>query len=146
MITVTRKLEFDAAHRVLGHEGKCRHLHGHRYVVEVTVSTRRGIMDELGMVVDFSVIKTKVGGWIDKNWDHNILLHIEDPLIKLNGMGSAIWGGREPYIFENNPTAERMAEELAMVVNNIFITDGLTLERIRVYETPNCWADWEKVS
>ncbi|MEE8246777.1 MAG: 6-carboxytetrahydropterin synthase, partial [Alphaproteobacteria bacterium] len=32
--TVTRRLEIDAGHRVMTHGSKCRHLHGHRYVVE----------------------------------------------------------------------------------------------------------------
>ena len=38
-ITCTRRIEFDAAHRVMGHEGKCKHLHGHRYALEARVAT-----------------------------------------------------------------------------------------------------------
>ena len=34
--TCTRRIEFDAAHRVMEHESKCRHLHGHRYAIEAT--------------------------------------------------------------------------------------------------------------
>src|SRR5262245_52482042 len=74
----TRKLEFDAGHRVLGHGGKCRHLHGHRYVAEVTCYAEE--LDKLGFVVDFSVIKTVVGDWIDENFDHNMILNPKDPL------------------------------------------------------------------
>ena len=61
--TCTRKLEFDAAHRVMEHESKCRHLHGHRYVAEVTVATSE--LDGLGRVLDFGLLKTELGGWID---------------------------------------------------------------------------------
>jgi len=68
MIRITRKIEFDSGHRVLGHEGKCAHLHGHRYVAEITVESAG--LDSLGRVVDFSVIKEKVGKWVDENWEY----------------------------------------------------------------------------
>lgn len=42
---------FDAAHRILGHAGKCGYLRAHSYRLEVTV-TATGL-DELGMVMDF---------------------------------------------------------------------------------------------
>ena len=136
MITITRKLEFDAGHRVLGHEGKCKHLHGHRYVAEVTVGYDLGL-DTLGRVVDFGVVKVKVGGWIDRHWDHNMLLRCDDPLWDA---GSKILT-RTPYRFESNPTAENMAKKLFEVAGNL-LTD-LTVIRIRIWETPNCWADYD---
>ena len=82
MPTVTRKLEWDSGHRVLNHGGKCRHLHGHRYVAEITVEATQ--LNDLGMVVDFSLIKERVGKWIDENWDHNFLAHPEDPILILS--------------------------------------------------------------
>ena len=36
MISVTRRLEFDAGHRIPDHRSQCRNLHGHRYVLEIT--------------------------------------------------------------------------------------------------------------
>ena len=38
MITCTRKIEFDAAHRIIKHENKCKMLHGHRYILEASFS------------------------------------------------------------------------------------------------------------
>ena len=35
---ITRRLEFDAGHRISTHTSQCRHLHGHRYAIEVTLS------------------------------------------------------------------------------------------------------------
>ena len=60
----TRRLEFDAAHRVLRHESKCATLHGHRYRVDIEVSAPKP--DSAGRAVDFSVLKTIIGGWIDR--------------------------------------------------------------------------------
>ena len=34
---ITRRLEFDAGHRIPNHQSQCRHLHGHRYALEVTL-------------------------------------------------------------------------------------------------------------
>ncbi|MHB8760606.1 MAG: 6-pyruvoyl trahydropterin synthase family protein, partial [Thiobacillus sp.] len=35
---ITRRLEFDAGHRIPNHGSQCRHLHGHRYALEITLS------------------------------------------------------------------------------------------------------------
>jgi 6-pyruvoyltetrahydropterin/6-carboxytetrahydropterin synthase len=54
-ISCTRRIEFDAAHRVMEHESKCKHLHGHRYALEATFVAPD--LDTLGRVVEFGVIK-----------------------------------------------------------------------------------------
>jgi len=60
---ITRRFEFDAGHRIPNHESRCRHLHGHRYALEVTLIgepvPEAGRSDE-GMVLDFSALKALV--------------------------------------------------------------------------------------
>lgn len=153
MITITRRFEFDAGHRVLGHEGKCRNLHGHRYKADVTI--RAPALDKLGRVLDFSVVKFIIGGWIDEFWDHNLILHPKDPIFQLDfGIQSptaAIQAlvGRQPYIMprETNPTAENLAEVLYKTSMQGFKTYGketrkLKITKVRMWETPNCFADF----
>lgn len=82
---ITRRFEFDSAHRVLQHESKCRHIHGHRYKLELTL--RCPNLDKLGRVLDFSEVKRAFGDWIDRYWDHNVLLNPDDPL-------TGLWRGR----------------------------------------------------
>lgn len=65
---VTRRIEFDAGHRITRHESRCAHPHGHRYVAEVTVAAPE--LDPAGRVVDFGVMKQILGAWIDEHWDH----------------------------------------------------------------------------
>ncbi|EER22473.1 queuosine biosynthesis protein QueD [Rickettsia tamurae subsp. buchneri] len=55
MIKCTRRIEFDAGHRIIGHQNKCQFLHGHRYVLEITIATNE--TDKLGMIIDFGLIK-----------------------------------------------------------------------------------------
>lgn len=160
MITITRSYEWDAAHRVLGHESKCKHLHGHRYKAELEVTAYS--LDVLGRVIDFGVIKDIAAQFIDQNWDHNIMLNSKDPLaliykdplafflsgsVKiLSHQQQSIFSGKAPYIFSDgrNPTAENIAHELWCILDGEFKRHSqgrAFIRRIRVYETPNCWAD-----
>lgn len=153
MPLITRRLEFDAGHRIHGHENKCANLHGHRYVAEITVSSPE--LDGIGRVVDFNVLKTIVGGWIDTYWDHNILLHPNDPILEMCDIfGSeakrSIFGRKLPYIMPvGNPTAENMVKTLATnaqaLLSRLSGEHGslYKVEAVRLYETPNCWADWK---
>lgn len=136
--TVTRILEFDAAHRVLGHESKCANLHGHRYKVEITA--RAEALDGIGRVIDFSVLKAKVGGWIDDKWDHNVILCDDDQrTIECAIMMPRV---KDPYCMATNPTAENMASYLLEVVCPfVLVGTGVIVTKVVVWETPNCSAE-----
>lgn len=154
-LSITRKFTFDAGHRIVGHESKCAHLHGHRYVAEVTVKGPN--LDALGRVIDFGELKLAFGKWIDANWDHNMILCKDDVLLALDNPTGVqkedIFHGKEPYIMPGgqNPTAENMAQELLVrlqIVLNRLVNQvkGTTNNRfyithIRLHETENCWAD-----
>jgi 6-pyruvoyltetrahydropterin/6-carboxytetrahydropterin synthase len=136
MITCTRKIEFDAAHRVMEHQSKCQMLHGHRYVIEATFISKE--LDKLGMVIDFGVIKEILGGWVDKNWDHNTILNIADKV--LGGEISKITS-QKIYYLKGNPTAENMAEYLLKeICPQLFLDKNITCQKIKLFETPNCYA------
>lgn len=138
IVTCTRRLEFDAGHRVVGHEGKCAWLHGHRYVVEVECAPAAGLgLDGVGRVVDYSVIKERVGEWIDSNLDHGLILWAKDALIiRFTGLQQKL------YRLPDNPTAENLAMHLLEVASQLLRGGtGVNVVRVRVYETPNCWAD-----
>jgi 6-pyruvoyltetrahydropterin/6-carboxytetrahydropterin synthase len=137
MITCTRRIEFDAAHRVMLHESKCKYMHGHRYVVEATFTAPE--LDKVGRIVDFGVIKEKLGGWIDTNWDHTTILNKQD---KPLGDAIAALTGQSIFYLPTNPTAENMADYLLRhVCTTLFAESELTCQRIRIYETPNCYAE-----
>ena len=137
MISCTRKIEFDAAHRVMNHESKCKYLHGHRYVLEATFAADG--LDNLGRVIDFGVIKERLGNWIDEYWDHNTILCEQD-----KDLGVVIEKQLSQKIFylPTNPTAENLADYLLRIVcESLFPESGVKCIRIRLYETPNCYAD-----
>lgn len=137
MITCTRRIEFDAAHRILNHESKCKMLHGHRYVLEAEFIAKE--LDELGRVIDFSVIKEALGAWIDDNFDHNTILSKED---KTLGDKIASETGQKIFYLGENPTAENIAKFLfEEICPKLFDSKDVKCVSLRLYETPNCHAD-----
>src|SRR5574343_1389443 len=81
---ITRRLEFDAGHRIPVHKSQCRHLHGHRYVIEITLTG--GIIQQdgdaaNGMVMDFSEVKHLARETIVDQWDHAFLAYRHDTAV-----------------------------------------------------------------
>jgi 6-pyruvoyltetrahydropterin/6-carboxytetrahydropterin synthase len=137
MIKCTRRIEFDAGHRVVGHKNKCQFLHGHRYVLEVTASS--STMDDLGMIVDFSQMKLVIKKWIDDNFDHSLILDERD-----REMGKKIsdWTGQKIYYLSNNPTAENIALHLKLeILPKLFGKNDFTITKVKLFETPNCFVE-----
>ncbi|MBU0551911.1 6-carboxytetrahydropterin synthase [Myxococcota bacterium] len=140
-ITATRRLEWDALHRVPRHEGRCRAYHGHRYTAEITCAA--DALDDRGRVVDFGVIKGEVGQFIDQRWDHTALLMRDDPDPAIPVIAKANEAlGRPVYWLDGPPTAENIAAELGRISAKLLEKHRVRVVHVRVYETPNCWADW----
>lgn len=140
LLTCSRRLEWDALHRVPGHDGACRAFHGHRYAAEIECAGR---LTDTGMIIDFGLIKSVVGSWIDAHWDHTALLWQDDPELAAKEIRRAnARYGRPAYILKDPPTAECIALELASVATALLIPHGISIRAVRVYETPNCSATW----
>ena len=138
MITCTRLLHWDMGHRVYKHEGKCNRLHGHRYCAEVTCKAAKHStdLDNLGRVIDFGEVKRVLGGFIDDNWDHRTMLLYEDPLVE------TLADATDHLItVADNPTAENIAKLILSIGNKTLACYGINVVRVKVWETPNCWAE-----
>lgn len=141
---ITTRLEFDAGHRIPNHKSQCRNLHGHRYALEITLSgdiISASDVSENGMVMDFSDVKQIARESVVDVWDHAFLVFKEDQVILdfLNSLPN-----HKTVIFSSVPTAENMAAEAFKILKSQYkdtYGNHLTLERVRLYETPNSWAD-----
>lgn len=115
MYELTVVVEFEAAHRIVDYPGKCNRLHGHNWVVEVTIKGNR--LNDLGMLYDFKELKKEVNLTIER-LDH----------VYLNEL--------EPFQIQN-PTAEYIAkyifEELA---KNPRLGGDLRVGSVKVWESP----------
>lgn len=137
MITCTRRIEFDSAHRILNHESKCKFLHGHRYALEASFVANK--LDNLGRVIDFGIIRDLLGSWVDENLDHNTILCRKD-----KNLGEKITAetGQKIYYLEENPTAENIAQHiLEEICPKLFAEKNVKCVAIKLYETPNCSVD-----
>ncbi len=143
MLTITRRLEWDAAHRIPLHESKCAAFHGHRYAAEIACAAPE--LDDRGRIVDFGVIKARVGGWIDAHWDHTAILMRGDPDPATQAIAASNEAhGRPVYWLDAPPTAENIVLELARISQELLADTGVTVVAIRLWETPNGSAEWRR--
>jgi 6-pyruvoyltetrahydropterin/6-carboxytetrahydropterin synthase len=144
---ITRRLEFDAGHRIPDHRSQCRHLHGHRYAIEITLTGT--VLDaagnpENGMVMDFSRVKQLAKQHIVDVWDHAFLAYRGDTAV-VNLL--AALPDHNTVLLDAVPTAENLARIAFAILDPVYRADygnQLRLERVRIYETPNCWADAQR--
>jgi len=141
---ITRRLEFDAGHRIPNHISQCRHLHGHRYAIEITLSgdiiTAEG-QSEQGMVMDFSDVKRIANEKLVDAWDHAFLVYRGDRVVS-DFLASL--PEHKTVILDTIPTAENLAQIAFGILDPAYrdtYGNHLRLERVRLYETPNNWAD-----
>jgi 6-pyruvoyltetrahydropterin/6-carboxytetrahydropterin synthase len=141
---ITRRLEFDAGHRIPDHRSQCHHLHGHRYAIEITLSgtvLAAAGEPENGMIMDFSRVKQLAKEHVVDAWDHAFLAYRGDAAV-VAFLGSM--PGHKTVVLEEVPTAENLARIAFAILDPVYrATYGnqLRLEQVRIYETPNCWAD-----
>ncbi len=114
MFELTIMAEFEAAHNLCNYQGKCNRLHGHNWKVEVTV--RGNQLDELGMVIDFTVLKADVNGIINQ-LDHYYL--------------------NELTMFQDqNPTAEHIAKYIYEALVPSLSKRHIALYQVKIWESP----------
>lgn len=166
MFEITRQIGIDAGHRVTHHGSKCRNIHGHRYTIECTLTSDNLVKEgeEQGMVMDFGFLKADMMELIDAPCDHGLILWNKDPLLnqvyglfarphrdysETNKAWSTEWDGGKLYLVPFVPTAENLARHWGELLQDVVIehTKGLAfVSRLRVWETPNCFADWTPIT
>lgn len=131
MYSVTKRIDFCYGHRLLDHNGVCKHLHGHNAVAEIEITA--GTLDARNMVTDFSDIKQRVKSWVDRELDHRMILCQDDPFVAvLQSMGEPV------HVLDGNPTAERIARLIFEVARG----EGLAVSKVTLWETPTSLATY----
>ncbi|RMD74012.1 MAG: 6-carboxytetrahydropterin synthase [Lentisphaerae bacterium] len=142
MVEITRIIEWDMGHRVPNHFSKCRNPHGHRYRMEVTVRgrlDRREGASTQGMVWDFGLLKKIMMERVHDILDHGFMVWEKDELLCdfFQGPAAEFRHLIVPFV----PTAENIAfwayHQIAP-----HLPQEIVLVRVRIFETPNSWADY----
>jgi len=114
MYLITVESDFDAAHCLRNYGGKCEALHGHRFVIRVTVGAT--VLNEIGLAYDFTVLKRHLNDILAR-FDH---AHLNDT----------------PPFTEINPSSENIATLIYDEMRSKIAQDTVSLESIEVWESP----------
>lgn len=115
MYEVTIRKSFSAAHILREIGGKCEGLHGHNFIVEVTV--RGESLNEEDLLIDFRDLK---------RWTHEVLEALDHKYLN------------ETEVFNGmNPSSERIARYINDRLADKVKTLGLNIARVTVWESEN---------
>jgi 6-pyruvoyltetrahydropterin/6-carboxytetrahydropterin synthase len=155
---ITKIYRFEAGHRVWTQnlaegrgaalsgkacppENKCRHLHGHSYIVEITIGSDTLEQD---MVMDFYHLKSAVKDLIDYKLDHSFIIDKKDPLYpEIKQL--ALKFGLKLFEVDFVPTAERLAEFIYKYLKAKFEEYGVKevcIVKVTVWETATSKAEY----
>lgn len=163
MISVTKTITTETAHRLIDYVGKCASIHGHSYLWEVTAQLEDGGVGANGIAIDFGDLKEAMRAKIYDEFDHALVLADADPLMKQvraqdapTGLRYAASGGKQKiFAFPGNPTAEHFASWAADKLQTycdwkhpdaVGSFAQIVITRVRVWETANSYAEWNKRS
>jgi 6-pyruvoyltetrahydropterin/6-carboxytetrahydropterin synthase len=143
MVTLNKIFTFDMAHALEFYPGKCRHIHGHTYILHVSVSGN--ILDSPGapldgMIADFTDIKQWVKSEVIEIFDHALVLRQNSEHANMN-WSETNWS--RILLTSYQPTCENIMLDIRDRLNKK-IADGLELVQLRLYETPTSYAEWKK--
>jgi 6-pyruvoyltetrahydropterin/6-carboxytetrahydropterin synthase len=137
-LKITKRIEFDCGHRLPG-VAKCSNLHGHRFALEVTLAGDA----ENGMIADFADVKRIVNEAVVERWDHAFLVWSEDVSVR---EFLATLPGHKTVITADIPTVENLARAAFGMIDEAMRKANVParIEAVRLFETPNSWADFER--
>lgn len=115
MFDVFIKTHFAGAHHLRNYPGNCEKPHGHNWKVQVTVRAHE--LDELGMGIDFKVLKQKVNAVVDE-LDHRDL-------------------NEHPAFLHQNPSSEHIAVFLYNELKEPLAHERYRLYSVTIRETDN---------
>jgi 6-pyruvoyltetrahydropterin/6-carboxytetrahydropterin synthase len=111
---------FSGAHKLAGYPGDCRKLHGHNW--NVTVILQANALDEIGIALDFKVLKKELNDVIDR-FDHAYLNELEE-------------------FADCNPTSENLPRIIYGKLSSRLNDGRIKVARISVEETPGSRASY----
>lgn len=140
MYIIQSEHSFDSAHFLATYDGKCRHIHGHRWRVIIEVQTDQLIKSGQleGMVTDFTDLKLDVKDLVD-GFDHGLIL--QEGTMRAETLNCLIEDGFHIISVDFRPTAENFAEYFYKKMEE----KGYHVKRATVYETPTNSAVYEKM-
>jgi len=140
IIRVTKEFDFEMAHALDCHDGKCHNIHGHTYGLSVTFIGEpidAPGMPKDGMVIDFSDIKKIVKDNVVDVFDHALVLR--DNSRFLASLDKKI--NPRLILVSYQPTAEKVLEHMIEIIQS-HMPDNMKLHSALLRETKTSYAEW----
>lgn len=139
-VRITKEFRFESAHALVGYDGKCKHIHGHSYILYVTVKgspIENNTSPKDGMLMDFTDLKKTVNELIINIYDHSLIMCREYPLSMeiANQYGNVI---NVPF----RPTCENLVIYFAQILDGALSKENYQLYSLRLHETASSYAEW----
>ena len=139
VIRLTKEFSFEMAHFLPGYDGLCSNVHGHSYLLHVTVAGSPSddpSSPKFGMVMDFSDLKKIVGEEVVGRLDHALMVR----------RGSVDPSSVEPITrrlveVDYQPTCENMLVDFAGRISRR-LPCGVRHVSLRLNETATSFAEW----
>lgn len=140
-IRVTKKFTFDMAHALFGYDGPCKNIHGHTYILSVTLKGK--VINDSnhpknGMVIDFSDLKQKIKKNVIDVFDHSLVLNAASPHTLLTEI---INNFEKVHYVPYQPSCENLLMDFVKRIS-LVLTDNVLLNNIKLEETPTSFAEW----
>lgn len=141
VVRITKQFRFEAAHALWNYDGPCKNIHGHSYLLYVTIKGHPvdNVEDpKNGMVMDFSTLKKIVHELIIDPLDHALLVNADTPHKRLAEDNLVIGKvALVPY----QPTCENMIVDFAAKISQA-LPPQVSLHSLRLHETTTAYAAW----
>ena len=141
-LTITKIFNIEMAHALWNYNGKCRHVHGHSYVLHVTIGGKpmnQTTHPNDGMLMDFTDLKKIIKEHIVDVFDHALVLNA-------NASSHNLIPETPP--FDNiikvpfQPTCENLTLYFAKILQKL-LPKHVVLHGLTLYETASAYVKWE---
>lgn len=140
-IRITKEFQFEMAHALWNYDGKCKNIHGHTYILYVTIlgepiNNEKDVKN--GMIMDFGDLKKIIKENIFDTHDHYVVINNNSPHKDIEF---------EKYNIENvqrknyQPTCEMMVIEFVEILQKK-LPENVKLVNLKLYETQTSCAEW----
>lgn len=141
-IRVTKQFDFEMAHALDCHDGKCHNIHGHTYQLAVTFIgdpiDKPGTPKD-GMVIDFADLKTIVKKNVVDVYDHALVLRDNSRFLPVitNELNERL------ILTTYQPTCENLLIDFVEIIQNQLKNySDVELHSVLLRETLTSYAEW----
>ncbi len=139
-VLLTKEFRLEMAHALVGYDGPCSQIHGHSYLLEVTVEgpEARAEGPKMGMSIDFKEVKRAVEESVVAHYDHSLIIRRTAATEEVVEVLSRHFSRLRAVDWQ--PTSENLLVHFAELIAPA-LPEGVRLHSLRLHETATSCAE-----